>query len=163
MKKCLRLNHLLTESWEQKLYFSNVFFIKKIFPFFLQIDSMAENVVSITEHLSTQKFDLVINLPKRTSGGRRVSSFLATQGHTARRMAVDYGIPLITDVKCAKLLVSALYALKNQAPEVQTSIDCISEGRLIRLPGLIDTHVHLRYTQVSPDNYLMPCPSTGPK
>ena len=69
-----------------------------------------------------------------------------TQGHTARRMAVDYGIPLITDVKCAKLLVSALYALKNQAPEVQTSIDCISEGRLIRLPGLIDTHVHLRYT-----------------
>ena len=78
-------------------------------------------------------------------------------------MAVDYGIPLITDVKCAKLLVSALYALKNQAPEVQTSIDCISEGRLIRLPGLIDTHVHLRYTQVSPDNYLMPCPSMGQK
>ena len=115
---------------------------------------MAENVVSITEHLSTQKFDLVINLPKRTSGGRRVSSFLATQGHTARRMAVDYGIPLITDVKCAKLLVSALYALKNQVPEAQTSIDCIPEGRLIRLPGLIDTHVHLRYTQVSPDNYL---------
>ena len=66
------------------------------------------------------------------------------QGHTARRMAVDYGIPLITDVKCAKLLVSALSALNNQAPEVQTSIDSISEGRLIRLPGLIDTHVHLR-------------------
>ena len=130
---------------EQNLTFFQCFFSFKILFSFQQIDSMAENVVSITEHLSTQKFDLVINLPKRTSGGRRVSSFLATQGHTARRMAVDYGIPLITDVKCAKLLVSALYALKNQAPEVQTSIDCISEGRLIRLPGLIDTHVHLRY------------------
>ena len=80
----------LAGSWEQKLHFSNVLSKKKYSPF-LQIDSMAENVVSITEHLSTQKFDLVINLPKRTSGGRRVSSFLATQGHTARRMAVDYG------------------------------------------------------------------------
>ena len=105
---------------------------------------MVENVVSITDYLSTQKFDFVINLPKRTGGARRVSSFAATQGHTARRMAVDYGIPLITDVKCAKLFVAALYSLKNQAPEVQTSIDCISDGCLVRLPGLIDTHVHLR-------------------
>ena len=150
--------------WHKHSDYASFFsdYVHSLFPF-LQIDSMAENVVSITEHLSTQKFDLVINLPKRTSGGRRVSSFLATQGHTARRMAVDYGIPLITDVKCAKLLVSALYALKNQAPEAQTSIDCISEGRLIRLPGLIDTHVHLRYTQVSLNNYLMPCPSLGQK
>ena len=105
---------------------------------------MVENVVTITDYLSTQKFELVINLPKRTGGARRVSSFLATQGHAARRMAVDYGIPLITDVKCAKLLVSALHSLRNQAPPVQTSIDCISEGRLTRLPGLIDTHVHFR-------------------
>ena len=72
----------LAGSWEQKLHFSNVLSKKKYSPF-LQIDSMAENVVSITEHLSTQKFDLVINLPKRTSGGRRVSSFLATQGRVS--------------------------------------------------------------------------------
>ena len=91
---------------------------------------MVENVVTITDYLSTQKFDFVINLPKRTGGARRVSSFLATQGHTARRMAVDYGIPLITDVKCAKLLISALHSLRNQAPSVDTEIDCISKGTI---------------------------------
>ena len=100
--------------------------------------------MTITDFLSSQKLDLVINLPKRTGGARRVSSFLATQGHAARRMAVDYGIPLITDVKCAKLLVSALHSLKNQEPPVQPNIDSISEGRFYKLPGLIDTHVHLR-------------------
>ena len=45
-----------------------------------QIDTIAESVVSVTDYLSTQKFDLVINLPKRTSGARRVSSFFPTQG-----------------------------------------------------------------------------------
>jgi hypothetical protein len=29
-----------------------------------------------------------------------------TQGYKTRRMAIDNGIPLITDVKCAKLFVT---------------------------------------------------------
>ena len=28
-----------------------------------------------------------------------------TKGYKTRRMAVDHGIPLLTDVKCAKILV----------------------------------------------------------
>lgn len=40
----------------------------------------------------------------RGGGARRVSSFL-TQGYRTRRMAVDFSVPLVTDVKCAKLLV----------------------------------------------------------
>ena len=63
---------------------------------------LVENVISMTDYLSTQKFDLVINLPRRSTGGRRVSSFIPSYGHHARRMATDYGVPLITDVKCAK-------------------------------------------------------------
>jgi carbamoyl-phosphate synthase/aspartate carbamoyltransferase/dihydroorotase len=49
-------------------------------------------------------FDLVINLPLRVSGSQRASSFV-TQGYKTRRMAVDYSVPLITDVKCTKLMI----------------------------------------------------------
>lgn len=47
---------------------------------------------------------MVINLPMRDGGARRVSSFM-THGYRTRRLAIDYSIPLVTDVKCAKLLV----------------------------------------------------------
>ena len=29
-------------------------------------------------------------------------------------------------------------------PKVKTHIDCMSSGRVVRLPGLIDVHVHMR-------------------
>ena len=59
-------------------------------------------------------------------------------------MAIDYSVPLITDVKCAKLLIESLWELRKTAPALKTHIDCISSSRIVRLPGLIDTHVHLR-------------------
>ena len=43
-------------------------------------------------------------MPTRNGGARRVSMFV-TKGYKTRRMAVDHGIPLLTDVKCAKILV----------------------------------------------------------
>lgn len=97
---------------------------------------------SIADFLAQKEFDLVINLPMRSSGARRVSSFL-TQGYKTRRMAVDYSIPLVTDIKCAKLLVETL-RLVCCSPIVKTHIDCLTSHQIIRLPGLIDVHVHLR-------------------
>jgi len=58
---------------------------------------------TIADYLAENKFDLVINLPLR-SGSQRASSFV-TQGYKTRRMAVDYSVPLITDVKCTKMFV----------------------------------------------------------
>ena len=59
---------------------------------------------TIADYLAEHMFDLVINLPLRNTGSYRASSFV-TQGYKTRRMAVDYSVPLITDVKCAKLFV----------------------------------------------------------
>lgn len=53
----------------------------------------------LSEFLAEKNIDLVINLPMRNGGARRVSSFV-THGYQTRRMAVDLTIPLITDVKC---------------------------------------------------------------
>lgn len=57
----------------------------------------------LADFMARKELDLVINLPMR-SGARRVSSF-STHGYRTRRLAVDYAVPLVTDVKCAKLLV----------------------------------------------------------
>ena len=59
---------------------------------------------NIADYLVQNKFDMVINLPLRNSGARRSSSFV-THGYRTRRMAIDYSIPLITDIKCAKLFI----------------------------------------------------------
>lgn len=97
---------------------------------------------SMADYLARKEFDLVINLPMRGGGARRVSSFM-TQGYRTRRMAVDFSVPLVTDVKCAKLLVEAL-RLIGGAPDLKTHVDCVTSRRIVKLPGLIDVHVHVR-------------------
>lgn len=102
-------------------------------------DTNSITVNSVTSFLAEKEFDLIINLPMRAAGVRRVS----TLGYRTRRFAVDHSIPLIADVKCAKLLVSALRLLQGGLV-VKPHIDCLAAARLVRLPGLIDVHVHLR-------------------
>jgi len=58
----------------------------------------------MAEYLSNKNFDFVINAPMMVSGGSRVASFL-TPGYRMRRLAVEHSVPLVTDVKCAKLLI----------------------------------------------------------
>ena len=59
---------------------------------------------TIADYLVENRLDLVINLPMRNGGSRAASSFI-TQGYRTRRMAVDYSVPLITDIKCSKLVI----------------------------------------------------------
>ncbi|XP_017891832.1 CAD protein [Ceratina calcarata] len=106
-------------------------------------DSSPSELRHLADFLSTKQFDLVINLPMRNGGARRVSNFM-THGYRTRRLAVDYSVPLITDVKCAKLLVKALRMLGGRAPHMKTHTDCMSSRTMIKLPGFIDVHVHTR-------------------
>ncbi|XP_064196290.1 CAD protein isoform X2 [Anguilla rostrata] len=97
---------------------------------------------NIMDYLEENHFDMVINLSMRNSGGRRLSSFV-TKGYRTRRMAIDYSVPLIIDIKCTKLFVQALRQI-GDAPPVKTHVDCMTSQKIVRLPGLIDVHVHLR-------------------
>ncbi|XP_058879649.1 CAD protein isoform X3 [Acipenser ruthenus] len=103
---------------------------------------LKEKQRNIMDYLEENHFDLVINLSMRNSGGRRLSSFV-TKGYRTRRLAVDYSVPLIIDIKCTKLFVQALRQV-GDAPPVKTHVDSMTSQKLIRLPGLIDVHVHLR-------------------
>lgn len=97
----------------------------------------------LAEFLAEKNIDLVINLPMRSSGSRRVSSFV-THGYRTRRLAVDLTIPLVTDVKCTKMLVEALRMIGRSSPPMKTHTDCMTSRRIKKLPGFIDVHVHLR-------------------
>lgn len=63
-------------------------------------------------------------------------------------MAADLQVPLITDVKCAKMLIEAMRLAprnaKNWVAPIDGAVDSVSSKRLVRLPGLIDVHVHVR-------------------
>ncbi|XP_075969531.1 carbamoyl-phosphate synthetase 2, aspartate transcarbamylase, and dihydroorotase rudimentary isoform X1 [Anticarsia gemmatalis] len=98
-------------------------------------------LMHLADFMARRELDLVINLPMR-GGARRVSAF-STHGYRTRRLAVDYAVPLVTDVKCAKLLVQAM-TLCGGAPLMKTHTDCMTSRNIIKLPGFIDVHVHVR-------------------
>ncbi|KAK4287817.1 hypothetical protein Pmani_039122 [Petrolisthes manimaculis] len=113
----------------------------------------------MADYLARKEFDLVINLAMRGGGGGRVSSFV-TQGYKTRRMAVDFSVPLVTDVKCAKLLVEAL-RLIGGSPDLKTHVDCITSRTIVKLPGLIDVHVHVREPGATHKEDWSSCTSAG--
>lgn len=88
---------------------------------------------SLTQHLANNMIDLYINLPS-SNKYRRPANYMS-KGYRTRRMAVDYQVPLVTNVKNAKILVEALahhMALDVSIADYQTS------HRTVLLPGLIN-------------------------
>lgn len=88
---------------------------------------------SLTQHLANNMIDLYINLPSNNRY-RRPANYMS-KGYQTRRMAVDYQIPLVTNVKNAKILVEAI--ARGFELEVGTR-DCLTSHRTILLPGLIN-------------------------
>ncbi|CEP64489.1 bifunctional carbamoylphosphate synthetase/aspartate transcarbamylase LALA0_S11e05314g [Lachancea lanzarotensis] len=88
---------------------------------------------SLTQHLAENKIDLYINLPS-ANRFRRPASYVS-KGYQTRRMAVDYSVPLVTNVKCAKLLIEALS--RNLRLDVSER-DAQTSHRTVSIPGLIN-------------------------
>ncbi|ODV67048.1 protein URA1 [Hyphopichia burtonii NRRL Y-1933] len=88
---------------------------------------------SLTQHLANNLIDLYVNLPS-ANRFRRPASYMS-KGYESRRMAVDYSIPLVTNVKNAKLLVEAL--ARNISLDV-TNNDAQTSHSTAVLPGLIN-------------------------
>ncbi|KAF9430642.1 hypothetical protein BGZ94_005450 [Podila epigama] len=88
---------------------------------------------SLNQHLANNLIDLYINLPSKNRY-RRPASYVS-KGYRTRRMAVDFSIPLITNVKCAKLFVEALARHKDF--DIET-VDYKDSNRTVTLPGLVN-------------------------
>ncbi|PKS09242.1 hypothetical protein jhhlp_003856 [Lomentospora prolificans] len=101
---------------------------------------------SLTQHLANNMIDLYINLPS-SNRYRRPASYMS-KGYQTRRMAVDYQIPLVTNVKNAKILVEAIarhFDLEICKRDFQTS------HRTVILPGLVNIAAFVPGV-VSPNN-----------
>lgn len=93
---------------------------------------------SLTQHLANNKIDLYINLPS-ANRFRRPASYVS-KGYQTRRMAVDYSVPLVTNVKCAKLLIEAIS--RNLNLEVSER-DAQTSHRTVTIPGLINISAYM--------------------
>ncbi|GAA5952842.1 hypothetical protein JCM21900_004241 [Sporobolomyces salmonicolor] len=91
---------------------------------------------SLREHIANNLIDLYVNLPSKNRY-RRPATYVS-KGYRSRRMAVDFAVPLVTNVKCAKLLIEALVRKPSLAI---SSVDYKTSHRTITLPGLVDTRV----------------------
>ncbi|KII84749.1 hypothetical protein PLICRDRAFT_45557 [Plicaturopsis crispa FD-325 SS-3] len=88
---------------------------------------------SLTQHLANNLIDMYINLPSKNHY-RRPASY-TSKGYRTRRMAVDFAVPLITNVKNAKLLAEALV---RKLPLDVSAVDSKSSHRTHTFPGLIN-------------------------
>eukprot|EP01134_Creolimax_fragrantissima_P005414 CFRG5414T1 len=94
---------------------------------------------SISHYLRESMIGLYICLPSRNKY-RRPASYIS-RGYTTRRMAVDYQVPLITNIKCAKLFVDAIYKYPNIVDMPLGTYDSKSSLDLVSLPGFVDVAV----------------------
>ncbi|KAJ1825596.1 Carbamoyl-phosphate synthase, partial [Coemansia sp. RSA 2599] len=102
----------------------------------LEADKAREGY-SLQEYLSSNKIDLYINLPSKNSF-RRPASYVSN-GYRSRRMAIDFSVPLITNVKCAKMFVEAMARFKEAKEKWEVdSVDYITSHRTTVLPGLVN-------------------------
>ena len=99
----------------------------------------SSKTLSIMDYLSEKTIGMAINLPMRSGGcsgsgtsARRTSMLsIRTRGYKFRRLAIELQVPLITDVKCAKLFVQVIissliigYPLNSFATSEQVSSAC---------------------------------------
>eukprot|EP00039_Didymoeca_costata_P010749 m.145536 g.145536 ORF g.145536 m.145536 type:complete len:2190 (+) comp14948_c0_seq1:133-6702(+) len=96
---------------------------------------------SIQEKLVSGGFGLVINLPMRNKYRRPAAH---TAGSTTRKGAISNKVPLITDIKCAKLLVQAI--AQNGIEPTVTKIDVQTSYKALTLPGLVAIGLEAEHT-----------------
>ncbi|THV08007.1 carbamoyl-phosphate synth [Dendrothele bispora CBS 962.96] len=88
---------------------------------------------SLTQHLANNLIDMYINLPSKNHY-RRPASY-TSKGYHTRRMAVDFAVPLITNVKNAKMLAEAL--VRKLSLDV-SAVDSKSSHQTYTFPGLVN-------------------------
>ncbi|KAJ3372469.1 hypothetical protein GGF31_001910 [Allomyces arbusculus] len=94
----------------------------------------AKTEYSLESALSNGLIDLYINLPSRNKY-RRPAEYMS-RGYRSRRLAIDMGVPLITNVKCAKMLVEAL--ARNPTKDFTIShIDSKTTYNSVNLPAWV--------------------------
>ncbi|TCD67720.1 hypothetical protein EIP91_012018 [Steccherinum ochraceum] len=104
---------------------------------------------SLTQHLANNLIDMYINLPSKNHF-RRPATY-SSKGYRTRRMAVDFAVPLITNVKVAKLLFEALI---RKLPLDVSPVDFKTSHETHTFPGLVNVAAFLpRLTSAAAEDF----------
>lgn len=96
----------------------------------------SEGQNTIVQMLHDGRVEFFINIPSNNSY-RRLKSF-ESPGYVSRRAAVDFNVPLLTNIKCAKLFVKVMALIHRSGRNLPLrSHDTRFSSRIIRLPGLV--------------------------
>ena len=84
-------------------------------------------------------FGLVINIsiPNKTRQNKK------TNGYYIRRLSIDYSVDILININCVKLYIESIVSYYNSSRLICDS-DVKTTARYIKLPMLIDIHVHVR-------------------
>lgn len=93
---------------------------------------------SLDQHLANNLIDFYVNLPSKNRF-RRPASYMS-KGYRSRRMAVDFAVPLLTNVKCAKLFIEAL--VRNPTLDI-SNVDFKSSHTTVSLPGFVNMNTYV--------------------
>lgn len=104
--------------------------------------SLFSNDHYIIDKLCSDEIGLVINISKKNK--IKSNNNARTDGYKIRRGAVENNVPVLTDIKFAKMVIGAINYYQQRGLPIRSGIDCFTSGNIIKLPGLIDVHVHLR-------------------
>jgi aspartate carbamoyltransferase len=98
--------------------------------------SVSEGKNTIDKMLSDGRVEFFINIPSNNNY-RRLRSF-ESPGYVSRRSAVDFNVPLLTNIKCAKMFVRVMSFVNNVGGQVPLAMhDSRFSSRVITLPGLV--------------------------
>ncbi|PWN30995.1 putative URA2-multifunctional pyrimidine biosynthesis protein [Jaminaea rosea] len=104
-------------------------------------DNNSKAAYSLLSHLTQGLSSLFISLPSKNKY-RRPASF-TSMGYRARRLAIDRSIPLITNVKNAKLFVEALARHRRREGQFPIlPIDFKTSHSTFTFPGLINIQAY---------------------
>ncbi|KAN0059974.1 Carbamoyl-phosphate synthase [Thecaphora frezii] len=107
-----------------------------------KFEESSKSAYSLLTHLTQGLSSLFISLPSKNKYRRPVS--YTSMGYRARRLAIDRSIPLITNVKNAKLFVEALARHRKSGSDFPiSSVDYKTSHTTYTFPGLINVQAFL--------------------
>jgi carbamoyl-phosphate synthase/aspartate carbamoyltransferase/dihydroorotase len=102
------------------------------------------NNIDVLEKIRKKEFDLIINISDANKTRQAFTNINNTSlGYQIRSTGVKFGISIMTDIKTAKLFTKAITYHLDEYYEVNQEIDCKTSYESVKIPGLIDLHVHI--------------------
>lgn len=93
----------------------------------------------VIEYIKKGFFIMIISI----SDPNKINDHISTLGYSIRTTAVKFNIPVVTNIKCSKLLINALVNEYDSYTQI-TDLDCMTSYNSIKMPMLMDIHTHFR-------------------